>query len=362
MSATADVKPIGVRTPLDCCQTPAGADLENAAKLNEMIGASWMSQAVYAAAELRIADLLAQGDQHADTLAAASGCQPTSLLRLLRALASLGLCLENDDGSYALTAMGALLRTDARNSLRSWAIWWGRRQWSWWGNLAYSVKTGDSARRLATGHQGYQHLEMDPEVAALFNQAMVEMSRLVAGEVAGVVVALAPERVVDVGGGYGEVLVAVLAAHPTLQAILFDLPHTLDGARGRIAAAGMAQRCELLSGSFFDFIPGGGDIYILKSVLHNWDDARCALLLANCHRAMAHCSRLLIVERLLPARMTGSLADQAVARADLNMLVGVGGRERQLAEYHSLLTAAGFAVAAEHALALGFSVIVATRR
>lgn len=362
MSATADVKPIGVRTPLDCCQTPAGADLENAAKLNEMIGASWMSQAVYAAAELRIADLLAQGDQHADTLAAASGCQPTSLLRLLRALASLGLCLENDDGSYALTAMGALLRTDARNSLRSWAIWWGRHQWSWWGNLAYSVKTGDSARRLATGHQGYQHLEMDPEVAALFNQAMVEMSRLVAGEVAGVVVALAPERVVDVGGGYGEVLVAVLAAHPTLQAILFDLPHTLDGARGRIAAAGMAQRCELLSGSFFDFIPGGGDIYILKSVLHNWDDARCALLLANCHRAMAHCSRLLIAERLLPARMTGSLADQAVARADLNMLVGVGGRERQLAEYHSLLTAAGFAVAAEHALALGFSVIVATRR
>jgi hypothetical protein len=330
-----------------------------AAKLLETIGASWMSQAICVAAELRIADFLADGPKNIEDLARDTECRPASLHRLMRSLAGIGLCAEREDGSFALAATGSLLRSEARPSLRSWAIWWGRVLWPVWGNLLYSVRTGESARKLLNGSEAYEHVERDPEVASLFNRAMIELTQLAAGEVLRAYDFSATTRLVDVGGGYGELLTAILAAYPAMRGILFDLPHAVEGARARVAGAGVAQRCELIAGSFFDTVPGGGDAYLLKSVLHNWDDERSAVILGNCRRAMPKEAKLVLVERVMPARIEGTETDRAIARTDLNMLVGLGGRERTQAEFAALLAASGFRAASFLSTALELSVIEA---
>jgi orsellinic acid C2-O-methyltransferase len=325
-------------------------------RLLEMIGASWMSQTICVAAELRIADLLENGRKNIDDLARATRCQRASLHRLMRALASLGLCAEHAEEFFELTAAGSLLATDARPSVRSWAIWWGRYQWPVWGNLLYSVKTGGSARKLVTG-DGYAHLECDPKAASIFNRAMVELTQLVADEVARVYDFSEARRLVDVGGGYGELLTALLAAYPALHGVLVDLPHAIDGAAARIAHVGVAQRCELVAGNFFDSVPGGGDVYLLKSVLHNWDDGQSSVILGNCRRAMSEKSKLVLVERIMPARMRGSADERAIVRTDLNMLVGLGGRERTEPEFAALLASSGFKAARVLPTTVDFSVI-----
>jgi hypothetical protein len=319
--------------------------------------ASLKTQTLCVAAELGIADLLAGGSKNIADLARATKCQRASLHRLMRALASLGLCAEEDDGSFELTPIGALLRTDARPSMRSWAIWCGRYQWPLWGNLVDSVRTGESARKLVTGQQGYEHIEGDPRAASIFNGAMVELTQLVAHDVVRAYDFAGVKRLVDVGGGYGELLTVILAAQPAMHGILFDLAHAMEGATARVTQAGIAQRCTLIAGSFFDSVPGGGDLYLLKSVLHNWDDTRSSIILKNCRRAMSPKTKLVLIERMMPARMKGSPDEWAVAPTDLNMLVAVGGRERTEAEFVELLAASGFKAARFVAITFGFSMI-----
>jgi orsellinic acid C2-O-methyltransferase len=335
-------------------------DAETSRRLLELIGASWMTQAITAAAELRIADRLAAHPLTADELAPAVGCHPASLRRLLRALASLDVTREQDDGSFALTDMGALLRSDRQPSLRSWAMWWGHYLWPIWGDLQQSVKSGRSRRELATGRSGYAHLEADPEAAAVFNAAMVELTALSAAELNRAVDFSTARHVIDVGGGYGELLAAILRAHPALRGTLFELPHALAGARARMQQAGVADRCEFVGGDFFESVPGGGDLYLLKSVLHNWDDDKCGVILRRCRQSMRRDARLLLVERVLPQRMRPCAADRAAARTDLNMLIGVGGRERNRAEFALLLGAAGFTATRFVPTPLELSVIEAT--
>ena len=256
--------------------------------------------------------------------------------------------------------MGALLRSDAPVSLRAWAIHSGKYLWPAWGRLAESVRTGTSDRLRTTGTDDFGHLERDPEAAAVFNRAMVELTRLVAQEVTRLVDFSKMARIVDVGGGYGELLAAILVAHPGLHGVLFDLPHAIDAASAPLAQAGVAARCELVAGSFFDSVPAGADAYLLKSVLHNWDDERCALILRNCRRATHSRSRLLVVERVMPEQIRPAPRDRAIARSDLNMLVARSGRERTEAAYRSLLGSAGFRVEDILLTASNFSVIVAT--
>jgi SAM-dependent methyltransferase len=339
---------------------PEKNQFQNASKLLEIIGASWMSQAVYVAAELRLADLLADGPLRVDELAKAAGCHEASLGRLLRGLASLGVCVESADGRFGLAPMGSLLRSDASSSLRSWAILWGKNQWPVWGNLLHSVRTGDSARKLVKGTEGYEHLARDAEAAAVFNRAMTEITRFVASEVVRVYDFSAARRIVDVGGGYGELLAAVLKAYPKAQGVVFDLPHAIDGSQERATDAWPAERCEFVAGDFFESVPPGGDAYLLKSVLHNWTDERSAVILRNCRRAMSRGAKILLVERLAPVRMEASQEAQAVARADLNMLVGPGGRERTEAEFGDLLGAAGFGPVRIFPGAMDYSVIEST--
>ncbi len=330
------------------------------AALLEMIGANWTTKVIAVAAELRIADHLAAGPRNVDVLAAAARCHPPSLRRLLRALASLDLCAEQEDGSYSLTPLGALLRADAEHAVNSWAIWWGKYHWPTWSNLLHSVKTGESAREAATGQKGYAHVENNIEAAAVFNRAMVEVSRLISTQVVRVINLDAASHVVDVGGGHGMLLAAILYAYPGARGTLFDLPHAMEGAATLMREAGVATRAVLASGDFFDAVPGGGDAYLLKSILHNWDDEKCALILASCRRAMTRESKLVLVERVMPARMQATKLNQAVARADLNMLVGLGGRERTADEFTAMLASRGFVVTRIVPADLEFSVIEAT--
>jgi hypothetical protein len=162
-----------------------------------------------------------------------------------------------------------------------------------------------------------------------------------------------------VGGGHGALLAAILRAHPALRGVLFDLPHVAEGARAELEAAGVAGRCEVVAGSFFESVPGGADAYLLKSVLHDWDDERCGAILGGARRAMAEGGRLLVVERVMPERMTACAAHRAVAASDLNMLVATEGRERTEAEYRALLAAAGFARIHCSPLAAGYTLLEA---
>jgi len=328
-------------------------------RLLEQIGASWMTQAISVAAELRLPDLLATGPCTVDALARETQCDPAALHRLLRALTSLELFVEQDDGAFALAPAGAWLCADSPRSVRSWAIWCRKYHWPVWANLLDSVRSGLSARELATGRRGYAHIEADPEGAAIFNGAMVEITRLIASELARMVDFSAVRRVVDIGGGYGELLTVILSAHPHLHGTLFDLPHAMSGAAALAGQAGVSDRCELASGSFFEAIPAGADIYLLKSILHNWDDTQCGVILQHCRRAMPDGARLIVVERVMPRRLSASAVDRAVARSDLNMLVGLAGRERTMDELASLLANAGLRVARTGAAVREFTAIEA---
>ena len=331
-----------------------------ARRLLELIGGSWTTQAVYAAAELRIPDLLTEGPRTPDDLAAATGAHAPSLRRLLRALTTLGICTEGDDGSFAITPMGGLLGADAPASLRHWTIWWGRYLWPVWGRLFDSVTTGQSGRKLLFGTEGFEHLDRDPQAAAVFNQALIELTRLACAGIVRAYDFSGIGQVADIGGGYGELLAAVLTNCPAATGTLFDLPHAIEGGRRHLERAGVSDRCRLVAGDFFESVPAGADAYILKSVIHDWDDRRARLILENCRAAMPGRNRLLVIEQVLPDRLDTSPAHQAIARSDLNMLVAQSGQQRTQAEFAALLRSAGFEVTRIVHAAPTFCVIEAT--
>jgi len=328
-------------------------------RLLECVTSSWMAQAAYVAAELRLADLLAEGPRTSEDLAIATGTHAPSLHRLLRALTTIEICREREDGSFEITPMGSLLGTDVPGSLRSWTIWWGAHLWQVWGSLLYSVKTGESARKMLSGTDGFKHLEQDPEAAAVFNEALVELTRLTSKSVVRIYDFSGLKRIVDVGGGYGELLICILRASPATSGVLFDLPHAIEGGKRRFEEAGLASRCEFLEGDFFVSVPGGADAYILKSIIHDWDDKKSKLILENCRSAMGEKGRLLLVERVLPDRLEVSAAHQAAVRTDLTMLVAHAGQERTEAEFRGLLSSAGFRVIRILPVGMTFSVIEA---
>ena len=327
-----------------------------------LIEGSTMAQIVSVAAELRIADLLATGPKSIEGLAEATNCHGPSLRRLLRALASLDLCVEREDGSFGLTAMGDLLRSDSPNSMRSWAMWCGTYMWPVWGNLRYSIKTGESGQRSLLGMAAFETLEHDAEVAASFNEAMTDLTRLIAAEVVRVYDFTGIRRVVDVGGGHAALLAAILAAYPDLQGVLFDLPHAMDGARERLTEVGLLARCELVSGDFFGAVPPDGDVYVLKSIIHDWSDGRSADILRTCRRTMVPSAKLLLVELVMPERLRACRQHRTIARTDLTMLLGPGGRERTEVEFRDLLAAGDFELLRIVPTAFEFSVLEAVPR
>ena len=310
-------------------------------RLGDMITASWMSQAIYTAVSQGIPDLLEQGPARAERLAPLCSAQPDPLRRLMRALCSLGLCEESSEGTFALTATGTLLRSDKAGSVRDWVLAWGA-DWRYWGALADTIRTGRNAVKLTTGREHFDLLAEKPEAAAIFNRAMAQSTRAVADALAKAYDFSRFRTVADIGGGFGELLAAILRANVGLRGILLDLPHSIEGARKHLNAAGVADRCELISGSFFESVPGGADAYILKAIIHDWDDEHSIKILKNCRLAMNDTAKLLVAGRIIPQRLEATSEHRGFAMMDLTMMVLLGSRERSEEEFRRLLSAGGF--------------------
>ncbi|MCA1739212.1 MAG: acetylserotonin O-methyltransferase [Actinobacteria bacterium] len=306
--------------------------------LLRMTNAYQVSQAIHVAATLGIADLLEDGPRSADALAEATGTYAPTLYRLLRALASVGVFAEND-GHFGLTPLAEYLRTGAPGSLRAWAMLVGQRySWRSWGHLLHSVRTGEPAFPNLYGTSAWEYRAAHPEEVAVFNAAMTALS-------AGVLEAVVRSYdfsgigvLVDVGGGEGVLLAAILATNPALRGILFDQPHVVTTAGALLERAGVADRCEVVSGNFFEAVPGGADAYLLKSIVHDWGDSAAIEILRACRAAIADTGRLLVVE---PVIRPGNEPDPAKF-SDLNMLVMLGGRERTADDFERLYAEAGF--------------------
>ena len=319
-------------------------------------------QALYVAARLGIADLLKDGARGSEELARATGADARALHRLLRALASLGVFGEDADGRFTPSELGALLRSDVPGSLRAAAIFFGdERNWHAWGKLERSVMSGEPVRGPRGTQVFLEESARDPEGAALFNAAMTSLTSAFDAAVTAAYDFSRLGTLVDVGGGQGALISSILAANPTLRGILFDIPPVIESARGRIGEAGLAGRCELVAGDFFASVPAGGDAYVLKWVIHDWDDEHSVAILGSCRRAMARDGRLLLVERVVPERVDQSADTQGIVLGDLNMLLWTGGRERTAAEYRALLASGGFTLARIVPTATQLSIIEGAR-
>jgi len=303
----------------------------------------YFSNALHLVTKLGIAELLADGPRHADDLAQATATHAPSLRRVLRLLASVGVFAERDEGAFALTPLGECLRPGVPGSARAMVLLFtGDRIQDAWRDLEYCVRTGNPVFRKRGLDDPFSDLARTPEEAANFDAAMADFTALTAVAVAAAYDFASLRTVVDVGGGNGALLIGILGAHPHLRGIVFDRPGAAERAAKQIADRGLASRCEAVGGDFFADVPHGADAYILKHVIHDWDDERAVAILASCHRAMPDTGKLLVVEGVYPSRIDPSVESRGAAANDVNMLVNTGGRQRSEAEFRSLYDAAGF--------------------
>lgn len=321
--------------------TVSATDKEQAQRLLEIINGSWMSRAAHVAAKIGLADFLAGGPKSCAELAKLTECNERALLQFLRGLCAIDICKEREDGAFEITSMGRLLGKNASPSLHSWAAYWGESGWPAWMQLYDTVKTGMGMRERMPGGANFDHLQRDRRGAEIFNSAMLELTRLMAADSARAY-DFGNKSVADIGGGYGELLAAILEAHPTATGLLFDMEHAVADAQRHLTSRGLANRCKFVTGDFFTSVPAGIDVYVLKSVIHDWTDDRAKIILEACRRAMTPQSRLLLLERLMPEKIEPTREHQALARSDLHMLVVLGAHERTEAEFTALLRSAGF--------------------
>ncbi len=320
-------------------QTEQGQANTTTEELRHLIFGFRVTQALYVATELGVADLLASGPQSADDLATACGAHAPSLYRVLRLLASEGVFTEIADGRFALTPMAEALRHDAPGSLRASVLFnAGETMWRSWGHLVHAVRTGEPAFDHAHGVDFFEYYRRYPDEWAIFDQVMTSQTAPLTRAVACAYDFSPCRTIVDVGGGRGALALGLLEAYPHLRGIVFDQPAVAAGARQAIEAAGLTDRCEAVGGDFFAAVPEGGDTYLAKYILHDWDDERCVAILRACRRAVPEDGRLLVIELLIPPGEARSYAKSQ----DVNMLVGLTGRERTEAEYRALYAAAGF--------------------
>lgn len=305
----------------------------------QVLSGFWSARAVYIAAKLGLADLVQEGPKTAAELAVLTGTHTPSLYRVLRALASIGWLQEGTGGRFGPTALTSGLQTDVPGSLRFLAMTeLGEEHYPAWGDLLFSVRTGELAFDRVFGMANWEFWASHPENAQIFNQAMSEVTAVLEPAVLAAFDLSGFNKIVDVGGGRGTLMASILRAYPNARGVVLDLPHVIELGRQHIHAQGLSARCELLAGDFFESVPGGGDAYILKWVIHDWDDARSIAILKNCHRAMSPNGKLFVIEAVIPSGNEPFFHKLM----DLNMLVMTGGRERTAAEYRALFEAAGF--------------------
>ncbi len=306
--------------------------------LYKLVTGHYVSRAIYVVAKLGIADLLKDGPRHIADLAEATHSHAPSLHRLMLLLVSADVFAEEEAGMFQLAPMGECLRSDAPLSWRAQTLLHaGPLQQRAWSRLLEIVQTGQGPSSKSL----FPFLAKYPEEAAIFNRAMEGKTAAVTSAFVAAYDCSKFSTVVEVGGGYGVLLRTILTANPSLRGILFDLPHVVGGALANVRAAGLTSRCEVVGGDFFEALPSGGDAYILKSVIHDWDDAQSVAILNNVSQAMAPDGKLLLIE-MVPVEARQSPWSQIVAGSDLNMLVNTGGHERSEAEFQRLFETAGF--------------------
>ncbi|MFD0266497.1 methyltransferase [Streptomyces sp. NPDC127106] len=336
---------------------------EPARALLELMTGAWQTQAIAVGAELGVFDALspdAAGPSAVADLAERVGADADGLGRLLRYLSTLGLLVGPygpDGDTYALTGLGGLLREDAPHSMRPLALIYGGPFYESFGRLSYAVRTGRDAFWHHFGAHHFPYFAQNPPWDTVFDQSM-QASSAMFGPVPAVVDRPGVDVVVDVAGGNGELMAQILDAAPRLRGVLLEREHVVAAARARLERAGTADRCTFLTGDFTRSVPGGGDVYVLSRVLHDWDDARCLDILHRCAEAMPAEAELLVLERLLPVDGAESLA----VAWNLHMLCNVGGRERTLDHYRGLLAEAGFDLVDTVSLPLDGSLLRARRR
>lgn len=311
--------------------------------LARMIMGAWVPQAIYAAVSLGVFEHLHAGPRSGPEIAAGLGVPLTTIRRLLRALVSLELCTMADPDVFALTPRGRLLCSETPGSMRSQALFRGQgRVWAAWGKLLDVVRTGKPAPELVAGKSLYEWLAEDQGVSRVFNQAMTEMSIIQSQAVTDACDFSDADMIVDVGGGYGGLLTGMLARYKGARGIVFDRAECRNGSERLLAQSGLSDRCEFVAGDFFEAVPRGGDVYLLKNVLHNWDDDQSLAILRVCRSAMTGNARLLLIEPAVPVRIGSALADTVAVGFDLQMLLLTTGCERTARQYRALLEAAGF--------------------
>jgi hypothetical protein len=326
-------------------------------RLLGMVNGLMLSQALYSFTVLGFADLIGDGRRAAADLAAASKADPAATNRLLRALAAAGVLDEDEQGGFAMTPLGDGLREDAPGSLAGWTALVGSENfWANWGKLTDSVLTGKTGWQLRLGVDAWDYRAQHPTENRRFDRAMVSITSASAGSVAEDYDFSRFGTIVDVGGGRGTLIAQVLSHNSAARGVLFDQPHVVEGAAPLLKAHGVLERCQVVGGSFFESVPEGGEVYVLKSVLHDWHDPEAVRILETVRAATRPGAVLLVVERVLEPPnqgLSGKLSD-------LNMLVNPGGTERTREEWDRLLAAGGFGLREVHPTRGMFSVLEAT--
>jgi hypothetical protein len=331
--------------------------------LRQLIQGFQVTQCIYVAARLGIADLLKDGPRSSEDLAQATGTHAPSLYRVLRLLTAVDVLREGEAHTFTLTSLGTYLQTGIAGSLRDMVLFYGDAPfWQVWGDLLHSTETGETGYEHLFGLSLFDYGQQHSKHGTLFHRMGTEWVATAAPTIATAFNFAATQTLVDVGGGHGQMLGSILQAHPTLHGVLFDLPHVVQGALPLLERAGVADRCELIGGDAFTALPAGFETYLLSRVIHDWDDERTLALLSRCHQAMLPMlpgGHLLLVERVI---VVGSPSQVLTLESDVQMLVVAGGKERTEAEYRALLDAAGFAVVQLIPVLTPFYVVEAVRR
>lgn len=314
-------------------------------RVRSIIFGPWVAASLHTVAQLRIADLVACEPRSAEELAEAAGVRPDPLRRVLRVLVAHGVFAEGEDGRFGQNELSDLLREDVIGSLRpSVLLHASGARWALWPHMLHSVRTGETAFSRAHGMEVFDYLAKHEEDARLFNSAMSQGSAVLAEEIVAGYDFGRFRTIVDVGGGHGLLLGRLLEAVPSARGVLFDLPEVVGDAHAVLAARGLADRCALVAGSFFDAVPSG-EAYIMKWILHDWDDAACHRILRNIRSMIPRDGRVVVVDRLVPERVTDDASIRVNLLMDLTMLMTHKGRERTENEFRRLFEHTGFGLA-----------------
>ena len=325
---------------MNTLNAPISIDASSSAAMLQMISNFWASRALYIAAKLGLADLLQENQPlSSEELAEATNTHAASLYRVLRALTSVGVFIEDEHRRFSLTPLAATLRSDIPGSLRAFTIaQLGEDHYPAWGEFLHSVKTGETAFDHCFGMDIWQHRARNAEDSKLFDEAMTNFSSMVNAAIVANYDFSSFSNIVDIGGGNGSLITSILKANVKTKGVLFDLPHVVTRAQAYINNVGLAERCTVTAGDIFKAVPSGGDAYTMKWIIHDWDEQKSITILKNCHRAMHENSKLLLIEAIIPRDNAASFHKLL----DLNMLVMTGGWEREETAYRALLAAAGF--------------------